>query len=140
VCNKIWYIENFQIKEYPGKLSEYLYSQQLKIKNLVLTSSNSIKKKSIKTSVVNREEQKEFRKEIKSLKKNIVDIDTEIANLEKIKVGIELSLSDPIVYTDGNKLNDLTNKLGLIENDIENRKIRWIEAYNKLEKMSSGDF
>ena len=140
VCNKIWYIEKFQIKEYPGKLSEYLYSQQLKTKSYALTSSNFLKKKTIKASAINRNEQKEYKKGIRLLKKNIDDIDSEIADLEKTRKEIEISLSDPAVYTDGNKLTDLTSKLTLIDDDIENRKIRWIEAYNKLEKISSGDF
>jgi ATP-binding cassette subfamily F protein 3 len=140
VCNKIWYIEKFKIKEYPGKLSEYLYSQQLKIKSNIITPSNTAGKKTNKNTLADRVEQKEYKKELRSLKKGIDDIDAEIKDLEKAKEEIESSLSDPTVYTDSSKVTDLTTRLSAIEKNIDDLQIRWIEAYNKLEKMSAGGF
>ena len=138
-CNKIWYIEDHKIKEYPGKLSEYLYSQSLKKSS----QSPAVIRKNSKTkskSNSDYKQQKELKKKLSALKKTIKEIDEIINGLNEKKNQIERDLEEVAVYSDPDRLARTLSELEITDRQIEENQVRWMEAYNELEKNTSGDF
>jgi ATP-binding cassette subfamily F protein 3 len=140
VCNKIWYIRDYQVKEYPGKLSEYLSSGHKNQAPALSSKSTSPKKPHLKPILVKRNDHKEYQKKEKALKKIIGDIDQTLEQLEVSKKNIETDLGKTENYADQIKLSDLITKLNEVNRDIELKQKVWMETFNELDKLSSGNF
>ncbi len=138
VCNKIWYIENHKIKEYPGKLSEYLYSQKLK-QQVSGGNANKTSVKNKKTQQKKSNPSSEIQKKIKNLKKSIQDIDANLELLKKDKDLLETKLELPDIYSNPDKLSEILASLESVNQKIDKSEIEWMEAYNSLEKINAGD-
>lgn len=109
VANKIWWIEDEQIREYPGTYKEYLY---WKSQQEVKTSKPAAPVKKEKT-VVNHtktDEEKKRQQTTRKIEQQIADLETKaqdyVAELEKI----EKDLVKPEVTNDRQKLIDLSQK------------------------------
>jgi ATP-binding cassette, subfamily F, member 3 len=108
VANKIWYIEDKKIKEYPGTFEEYEYWQS---KNEDQTfkkkKSNPAKKASNKSPKPKPKDDRQLKK----LQKQLAQKELEIEDLEKQKKLVELEMSKPDVYSNPDKLAKLTLQL-----------------------------
>jgi ATP-binding cassette, subfamily F, member 3 len=108
VTNKIWYIEDKKIKEYPGTFEEYEYWQS---KNEDQTfkkkKSNPAKKASNKSPKPKPKDDRQLKK----LQKQLAQKELEIEDLEKQKKLVELEMSKPDVYSNPDKLAKLTLQL-----------------------------
>jgi ATP-binding cassette subfamily F protein 3 len=127
VANKIWYIEEQEIKEYPGSLDEYMYWQQnIKIpvkaeKVVINTTTKKIpadKKESSST---------------KKIEMEIKKVEEKITELEKKKAGIEEELSKVENYSHPDKLADLGLQLQKIEDQLAEWQQQWEDLMGKLE-------
>ncbi len=85
VANKIWYIDNQQIKEYPGSYEEYEYWRKQNADNLSapipVVKKEQKPKPEVKTD--------EAEKKIKSLQAELKRVEETIAKLEKDKANAE---------------------------------------------------
>ena len=108
VANKIWYIEDNKIKEYPGTFQEYEYWQsknertQENKKSKKATKSNAEKTPKLK----NKEDQS-----LKKLRNELSQIETDIDKLEKQKKQTEAEMAKPDVYANPHKLAELNSNL-----------------------------
>jgi ATP-binding cassette, subfamily F, member 3 len=107
VANKIWYIEDKKIKEYPGTFEEYEYWQSKKEGPEVKKKQVAAKKKSTKTAKPKNNNDQELKK----LKKQLAQKELEIEGLEQQKKMVELEMSKPDVYSNPDKLAELTLQL-----------------------------
>ncbi len=103
VANKIWYIEDHQIKEYPGTYEEYQYWRQLnpvtpdsKEKNIPQPKKEVVQKPKVQNDANDKKK--------KDLEKRIKTIETTIESLEKSKSDLENELAKPEVYGNVNQL------------------------------------
>ncbi|HLF35437.1 MAG TPA: ABC-F family ATP-binding cassette domain-containing protein [Cyclobacteriaceae bacterium] len=140
VCNKIWYIRDYQVKEYPGKLSEYLASGLKNPVPALSPKSTLPKKPHVKRMPIKRNDQKEYQKKERALKKTIGEIDQVLEQLEVSKKNIETDLGKTENYADQVKLAELITKLNEVNREIELKQKAWMETFNELEKFSSGNF
>ena len=98
-ANTIWFIEDHQLKEYPGTYEEYEYWLEERAKNTAsLPVSES--KKPEKTAVVVAEK----KPVVADLQKSIAKVEGEITDIEKKKLELENRMADPLVFSDYNKL------------------------------------
>ncbi len=95
LANKVWWIEDQDVKEYPGNYSEYLYKVQ---QSQNPSSSDKAKKKGQKTvedksskDSWKRKNEKEVR--IKKLQKKLDQIEEQIKNSQKHLKNLEVKLS-----------------------------------------------
>ncbi len=130
VANKIWWIENHELKEYPGTYAEYEYwrSQQLLAEQ---TKNNPSKKNEKPKSIVKQEEKKQENKDkkvsnnyIANLNKKFEDIEAEIAALKNQISANESDFGNPHITADTKKLETLRsiydhNKLTLTQLEKE---------------------
>lgn len=105
VANKIWYIEDHQIKEYPGTYDEYETWVEDNKANRPTTAAPlpvAVKKEEKPAPVV--ETNTKNQNQIKKLEREIEEIETKVSELEKKKTLLEEKLADPTIFGDSNKL------------------------------------
>jgi ATP-binding cassette subfamily F protein 3 len=110
VANKIWYIEDYQIKEYPGTYDEYetwVEENKNNKQAAPAPSPPAVKKEEKPTPVVTVNNKNQ--NEIKKLEREIEEIEAKITDLEKKKAIVEEKLADPTIFGDSSTLQK-TNK------------------------------
>lgn len=129
VATKIWYIEDHQLKEYPGTFDEYTYWSQHQKTNT--TPSNSTKDKPSQPSEKPKVEKKDGPN--KKLEQDIKKAEEKITLLEVEKRTIEEELSKVETYTNPDKLAEFGLKLQTIEDQLLDWNKRWESLLESLE-------
>ena len=124
VANKIWYIEEHEIKEYPGTYEEYEFwrSQQEAVKPVAVTE------KVIKTPVSspkNTEEAQQAKRELKKLEEQLQKIEKEITQIEEEKLSLEDQLADPALYSDEAAAAKVQSRYQVVQNSLESANSTW---------------
>ncbi|GAB4241886.1 MAG: ABC-F family ATP-binding cassette domain-containing protein [Ekhidna sp.] len=121
VANKIWWIEDHQIKEYPGTYEEFDWWWQKNRKE----SSKSIKeekpaKKKENTKPKTSAENQKLSREIKQVESAIEKLEAEISELES-------QLSDPDVYGNTDKLERVNKTYASKKGEMDQLMEKWEE-------------
>jgi ATP-binding cassette subfamily F protein 3 len=107
VANKIWYIEDHQIKQYPGTYDEYeTWVEDNKANNKQASTPTPVpvpvkKEEKLAPAVVANTKN---HNEIKKLEREIGEIEAKITDLEKKKTLLEEKLADPTIFGNSNTL------------------------------------
>jgi ATP-binding cassette, subfamily F, member 3 len=135
IATKIWYIENEEIKVYPGTFDEYETWMESRgndktvvaKKTPVATPQPESKKPTI--------ENKSTLAEIKKLEAKVADLENQIEELENKKTAIENKLADPKIFADQAAFYDLNNSYKEITLKIQNANNEWENNMLLLEKI-----
>ncbi len=128
IANKIWWIENHQIKEYPGDYEEYEYSRKQSLLNAKQDTikSKPEKKNKAEEKAQSNPEQEEQRKAKKKLQQRFQNLETNLSRLKAEKSELEKQLSLPAVYGNPVKFqetlqlfNENAEKLKTFESEYE---------------------
>ncbi|HYC86223.1 MAG TPA: ABC-F family ATP-binding cassette domain-containing protein [Chryseosolibacter sp.] len=126
IANKIWYIEDQQIKEYPGTYEEYEYWKK---KNEQMVPSPTPKPqpvpKPVKASTDARAKTPAPDAQLKKLEKELKKAEEEIERLEKLKSEAELEMSTPEVYGDFVRLKMSQEKFASISKELTEANAAW---------------
>lgn len=111
-ANKIWWIEDGQIKEFAGSYDEWVTFMQDREKRLKLAAIPVADKKENKPveqpkPIKNDNEIRELRKEHQKQQKQFQKLEEQLNKLKEEKAVIEAQLSIPEVYADKNKFAEL---------------------------------
>ncbi len=140
VANKIWYIENKQIKEYPGTYSDYEFwmnhtgvkrDHKPKKTKSAYTRNNGTK---------SFEEQKKVKNQLNSLKAKLDKLEHSISRLEVQKASIEQEMHLPEVYTDYGRLESLNEELKSIRDQIQEKHKMWEDLFLEIEEFEKANF
>ncbi len=135
IANKIWYIDNKKIKEYPGSYSDYEYKDgnlnQVK-KSEPQKSTERVKKFPKSRSF---EDQKKLKNKLNSLHNKLRTLEEEISSLEKKKEQVEEEMLKPDVYSDYEKLSAMTTEFENLEININNKHRAWEKMFNEIDKL-----
>jgi ATP-binding cassette, subfamily F, member 3 len=133
IANKIWYIDNKQIKEYPGTYDEYEYWRK---KNEI---AEAPAKREAPPAVKKEKEvapkNDEADKKLKALNKELKQVETKIESLEKDKTDLENEMAKPEVYGDFNKLKVEQEKFNTVNTDLERSTKRWEELMEEIDGL-----
>ena len=136
VANKIWYIENHEIKEYPGTYEEYEFwkSQQVE------TPSQELKTKPSKTSTAQTSSQRDpeaqqIKRDLKKLEEQVEKIEKEIESLELLKAETEVSLADPDIYSDEEKARKIQESYEHIQRNLSEANSKWEELVEQVSTL-----
>lgn len=128
VANKIWYIEDKQIKEYPGKYEEFEWwwnkEQEKKKKDTVRVPEQKQKSAPAEKPRID-QPNKDLEKEIKQLEHKIEALEEEIAKLET-------ELAVPDVYQDQQKADKLNNRYTSKKAELEKLNGQWEDLVEKV--------
>ncbi|MEQ7800329.1 ABC-F family ATP-binding cassette domain-containing protein [Pedobacter sp. ASV1-7] len=108
VANKIWFIEDKDIKEYPGTYAEY-EEWNAKRPQPVPTSIPVKQEKEVKPKVEEKKATPNAQQQLKKLNDQLQKVEQEIAAFEQSVKTIEIKLADEDVYSNSSKLAE-TNK------------------------------
>jgi ATP-binding cassette subfamily F protein 3 len=133
IANKIWYIENKKIKEYPGKYSEYEYRENSS--NVTSTIKKAAKTNQKSISANSYEDQKKIKNKLNSLKSKLERTEKHISDLEIRKEGIEQKMLIPEFYSDHEKLVQLNKKLAEIKTEIDSKHQTWEDLFQKIDDL-----
>lgn len=150
IANKIWYIEDHQIKEYPGTYQEYevwveergllsavsdkavVSSAPPQTKSNQQSANNGSAPKSNGKSFSNEETQR-----LKKAQKQIEEFETTISNLETRKAETEAKLADPKIYNDQAALSELNRFYTDIKQKLEKATDSWENAMLEVDELQS---
>jgi len=137
IANKIWYIEDQEIKEYPGTYDEFVWwKEKQDAKNLskqVTEEKKSKPEKSKSTKPKSNPDQAELSK----LKKELAKIENEIETLETKKATLEEELADPDNFSDLDKLNKLNQQYEELIATLETLNDNWEVTGLQLEALEN---
>jgi len=126
VATKIWYIEDFQLKEYPGTYAEYEQWQEDRdkaAKKAGLPSPSAPKPlpkpEPVKETTATPSSSKQ--------KKELADVEARIETLEKELAQYEAQLADPGIYNNAAQLKDATLKFEQVKKELAAQTKRWEE-------------
>ncbi|HZY82210.1 MAG TPA: ATP-binding cassette domain-containing protein [Cyclobacteriaceae bacterium] len=133
VANKIWYIDNHQIKEYPGTYDEYEYWRKQNQNNVSAPPPPPVKKEQKPKPEAKTEESE---KKLKLLQSELKKVEEEIGKLEKEKSAAEEQLAKPEIYGDVNKLSQAQAAFGKVEKSLTEANTKWEGLVDQIDDLS----
>ncbi|WP_018473297.1 ABC-F family ATP-binding cassette domain-containing protein [Echinicola pacifica] len=133
VANKIWYIENHEIKEYLGTYEEY---EAWSAKQTPQAAVSAKKEKVAKPKVPKTDtEFSQLSKALKGKKKEVSDMELIIMELEEQKGKIESQLADPKVFEDQDKLASLNDNYQKLITKEKKFTADWEKLLEEVEEL-----
>lgn len=131
VANKIWYIEDKQIKEYPGTYEEYNYWR----KNIVEPPKEtaSVKKKEEPKPKQEAKPIDESVKKKKVLNQKLKEVEDKIESLEQKKKSLETEMSKPEVFGNFEKLNEIQQEFNGITKELNESNVKWEQLAEEID-------
>ena len=158
IANKIWYIEDEQIKEYPGTYDEYEWWMEERkeeagklgsVSTKPASNANGADVKAI-THAANGsgksvdaaksssdEERKEWQRTLKKLTQQAEESETKIEQLEARKTRLETELADPTTYGDDKLMQAKNDEYRRVTAQISQLQDEWETAMLEAEELES---
>ncbi len=140
IANKIWYIKDHEIKEYPGTYEEYDYWRK---QNMVDDGSQKAtklaqvsEKKETKEKPEKSNPRNEAEKQLKQWEKRMAEIEGEIESLEAKIQEQEEELAKPSVYGNPDQLATETEKYNELKAILQERNKEWEELAAKIDGIN----
>lgn len=135
-ANKIWWIEDFKIKEYPGTYSEFETSQnskaKFKAKDIVKTSADESTKSS-KKQTINTDKSNENTK--RNLQNNLDNLEKIIENTKEKITDSELFLASEEVYKNPDKFKEIMTLVSSLKSELEINEKEFEKVFDELLKF-----
>ncbi|MFD1818483.1 ATP-binding cassette, subfamily F, member 3 [Pseudarcicella hirudinis] len=138
IANKIWYLEDYEIKEYPGTYEEYeIWQEERKLNAEIAAPQPKIveKKEAEKKPVLNESAKKEAQQNIKKLNKKIAELEEQIEKLESQKAESEKQLADPAIFNDVEALKRQNAEYRKIQDLLNNANNEWEAVMIEVEEL-----
>ena len=143
VANKIWYIEDYQLKEYPGTYHEYEYWQEQReksgkkagtITNRTVEAKTEPAKAASSGSPVN---QANWQQDLKKMNQQLKDVENQISSLETKQTALESQLADSKIYGNPNQLREVTQQFDAIKKQLEEKNSQWENTLQAIDELES---
>ncbi|MDQ2771615.1 MAG: ABC-F family ATP-binding cassette domain-containing protein [Bacteroidota bacterium] len=128
VATKIWYIEDFQLKEYPGTYNEYetwMEDREKAAKKAGLPSPSAPKPQHKEEKKAEAAPAKTSSPDQKKALKELAEVEAKIDTLEKELASYEKQLADPKIYENSAQLKDATMKFEQVKKELAQLNDRW---------------
>jgi ATP-binding cassette subfamily F protein 3 len=126
VANKIWFIENQKIKQYPGTYAEYdEWNAKRKLDPKAETPAPQPKKEEKKQETVKLPQTENKNQQLKKLNQDLTKMEEHIAILEKEVKQLENQLADNSIYNQAEKLKQINNNHQLKKLELRENQARW---------------
>ncbi|MEM0940939.1 MAG: ABC-F family ATP-binding cassette domain-containing protein [Bacteroidota bacterium] len=121
IANKIWYIEERLVKEYPGTYEEFSWwwEQNKKVVSGALEEDQSVSKKE------NTKVQRNVKKQRTA--KTIKDLESQIEQLELTIKQLETRMADPLVYKNSSELEKINTEYHYKKKELKMLMEKWEE-------------
>lgn len=139
IANKIWWIENKEVKEFPGTYDEFEYMAELRARD----KKEEEKKKEIKKEKVAepkpepKKENEELKKKVSRLNKKINQLDEKISQLKTKVDELEVKMSQPDVYAEQQVFQKLLAELNGFKQQLNDHQADWEKTFEELSQTES---
>jgi len=137
IANKIWYIEDKKVKEYPGTYQEF---EEWNAERTVKSSDKPVKKvKEEKPTPVKVTANDDIQKMLQKKNKELNNLEQNIASQDLIVKQLEIELAKEEIYSDAVKLKDHTRNYNSEKARFEQMQADWevlAEEIMELESLS----
>lgn len=133
VANKIWYIEDKKIKEYPGTFEEYEYwksRQEVK----TATPAKTVTKKEPKE---NKKPKRVDVNKAKALEKELENLENEIEAAEKKLSELENTMAQPEIYANPEKLAEVNSSFEEAKTKLESLQSDWEGIADQIDLLNA---
>jgi ATP-binding cassette subfamily F protein 3 len=127
VANKIWFIENQEIKQYPGTYAEYEEWQakrKIELKNAP-AQPKAERKEEKKPEPVKQQLSNDKSQQLKKLNQDLAKMEEQIAGLEKQVKDLEAQLADENLYNDASKSKEVTHNYDAKKLELGALQLKW---------------
>lgn len=135
VANKIWYIENKEIKEYPGTFEEYEYWKKKNANNPLEPVKPEKKSEPLPKPKQTQTPSNEAK--LKSLEKELKKIEEQINELETLKASLENELTKSEVYNQPDKLKEVQSKFNQAISSLADANKKWEDLATGIDELSA---
>ena len=137
IANKIWYIEDEQIKEYPGTYDEYEWWMEERKAGRAEPLPEPPKAAPASAPAGNGratdDERREWQKTLKKLNQQADESEAKIGQLEERKKRLEAELADPATYGDDKLMQAKNDEYRRLTNQLDQLQTEWEEAMVQAE-------
>lgn len=136
VANKIWYIEDKEIKEYPGTYDEYEYWRKQQLATATTPTKAPSKPKQEKQEKKSEPvRSNENENKLKTLEKEMKKVEAEMETLENQKAKLELEMTKPEVFGNFTVLQKSQQELTILTQKLETVNKRWDELAETIDTL-----
>jgi len=135
VANKVWWIEDQQIKEYPGPYEEYEWWVNQNQKRP--SSSTNKKQQNHQRKSTQPPKNNQLDRDLSKLKNEMKKYEDEIEILEKEKGKLEIELSKPEIFGNTDKLFEVNQRFEKVLSQLEKLTAKWEETGSQLEQLEA---
>ena len=136
VANKVWFIENQEVKEYPGTYQEYTYWQAQREEPPQASTPAPPKPEKTKTTSTSDEERAQ-QQELKKLQNKITALEADITQLEQEKRALEKELAKPAIYGDQDLLAKNTQHFEALDQQLSHINQEWETTALRIEEIEN---
>jgi len=142
IANKIWEIDNHQIREFKGTYAEWEDWKERKEKSAANASKTEVKevKKEVKPekSVAQQHTNNEQKKELEKLKKQFKQTEDKLQEINKNKSALENQLADPQVYGNKESFLQVETAYNKAKAEAEEVNAAYEKLFEKIMELESG--
>jgi ATP-binding cassette subfamily F protein 3 len=137
VANKIWFIEEEQIKQYPGTYAEYEIWNSKRV--IPVPKSIPVKpaEKEVKPKAETKPVTANSQQQLKKLNDQLQKIEQETVELDNDVKAIEAELADEAVYSDQTKLAEANKKYVTAKQLLDTAQNKWEELAAEIMELES---
>ena len=136
VANKVWFIENQEVKEYPGTYQEYNYWQAQREESVPASAPAQPKPEKVKMAPSSDEERAQ-QQELKKLQNKITTLEADITRLEQEKRDLEKELAKPTIYGDQELLTKNTQQFEALDQQLSRINQEWETTALRIEEIEN---
>jgi ATP-binding cassette subfamily F protein 3 len=127
VANKIWFIEDQKIKQYPGTYAEFdiWYAKRKLEPKAALPVPQPKKEEKKEQPAVKQQPSENKHQQLKKLNQDLANMETQIAQLEQSVKQLESQLADDKIYTDAAKLKDTNTAYSQKQTELKQIQQQW---------------
>ncbi|HLK98689.1 MAG TPA: ABC-F family ATP-binding cassette domain-containing protein [Hymenobacter sp.] len=138
VANKIWYIEDYQLKQYPGTYNEWeqwMEDREKAAKKAALSAPAAPKPVKEEKKQLSNSEREANQQELRKASKELKDVETRVTALEQELAIYEKQLADPAIYNNAAQLKDATVKFEQVKKELARVNDQWEKLAERVEVL-----
>ncbi|MBF9253725.1 ABC-F family ATP-binding cassette domain-containing protein [Pontibacter sp. 172403-2] len=138
VATKIWYIEDYQLKEYPGTYHEYeLFQEQREKEAKKAAAIPAAKQEEKQKQPREKSDYAQLSNQLKQVNKLVRDVEKQVSDLEQEQARYETKLADPKVYANVSLLEETSLKLKAVQKELAVQQQKWEELMLEAEQLEA---
>ena len=135
VANKIWYIEQHEIKEYPGTYEEYEFWRSQQVAQVAAAPVQKPVKAAVVSPPKSKEDTQQAKRELKKLEDQLQAVEKEIHQLEVQKVDLEAKLAEPSLYLDEVEAQKIQSSYQQVQSALEKVNATWEQLVDQISTL-----